>query len=234
MYFFDLFDYYGVGDISSWLNNGVSGVGVGCTGGPIPSDFQDYFSFASQTKDAFVKSVNEWFIASKAGSSYELASPIDDGCLPTYDDLWYEHNDAYVIYEVAILELKHTIILYEYYYNMFYSLRDTMPQWDVTYEEYKDYWVNTVGDYYTGSTSITIQCFSAWPDMTPYDVPVTLNYGTTFTQDDLIARIANYESAIKGYMCSVKKMMSVMDGDTFDEYVYDENGNYNINNIGIV
>jgi hypothetical protein len=234
MYFFDVFDYYNFGSSNAWLETGIGGGAVGCTGGPIPGDFQDYFGTANETKNAFLKSVHEWFIAAKTGGSYDISKPIDEGCSPSYDELWNEYNDAYVIFAVAFIELKDTIMLYDYYYNTLYSTRNSIPQWDMTYEEYLDYWVNTTATYYTGSTSTTIQVVGAWPDSTNYDVPVTLNYGTTFTQDDLIARIANYESAIKGYMCSIKKMMSVIDGDTFDEYVYDENGNYNINNFGMV
>jgi len=234
MYFFDIQDYYTLTSPNNWNDTGMGGVAVGCAGAPVSNDILDYFTTANSTGDAFLKATNEWWQASRGvGGISGWTDPLpDDGCSPNYADLWNYNNTCTINYKIAIRELEYTIILHDYYYNWYYSTKDTNPFWNKTYAEYIDWHVNVQGDAMTGSTSSTIRI--TWPDMTPYDVPVTLNYGTTFTQDDLIARIANYESAIKGYMCSVKKMMSVMDGDTFDEYVYDENGNYNINKIGII
>ena len=103
----------------------------------------------------------------------------------------------------------------------------------MTHAEYIDYKVNTQIYCRTGTT------ISTWPiqnycPTNQVHTPITLNYGTSFTNADLKVRVTKYENAIKAYMCQVKKMMSVIDGDTFDEYIYDDNGNYNINKIGML
>lgn len=234
MYFFDLTDYYTFHNPTGWEQNGLGSVGVGCAGGPIPTDFGDYFTTAQATADAFLKASHQWFMASRngGGESGWTTPLMDDGCSPSYNDLWDYNNTCIVNFQVAFEELRETIILHDYYYNWYYSTKNTNPFWDKTYAEYIDWHVNVQGDAMTGSTSGTVSI--SLPDNTPFNVPVTFNYGTSFTKADLQARVTKYEIAIKALMCSLKNMMSVMDGDTFDEYVYDENGNYNINKIGII
>ena len=234
MYFFDITDYYTLPNPTDWNNTGMGGVAVGCAGAPVSNDILDYFTTANATADAFLKATHEWWAASRGvGGISGWTDPLpDDGCSPNYSDLWNYNNTCTINYKIAIRELQQTIILHDYYYNWYYSTKDTNPFWNKTYAEYIDWHVNVQGDAMTGSESSTIGILL--PDNTQIHVPVTYNYGTSFTTADLQAKVTKHEDAMKALMCSLKNMMSVMDGDTFDEYVYDENGNYNINKIGII
>lgn len=230
MYFFDIIDYYTLPSPSNWADTGMGGTAVGCAGAPMPNDWDEYFTTAYSAADAFLKVFNEWWLASKA-TGQETYPNMDDGCTPNYDDLLNTNNTLIVEYRVRFAELTKTLMLHDYYYEWLYSIRDSQPIWNKTYEEYKYYLVNNLMAN-TGSTSTTIAVSS--PSGGTQYIPVTINYGTSFTKADLQTKVTNYENAIKALMCGIKNMLSVMDGDTFDEYVYDSNGNYNTNKIGII
>lgn len=237
MYFFDLLDYYYVSPAqqTAWQQNGFGGAGVGCAGGPLPNDYEDYYATARATTDAFLKGVNEWFLASYNRDCDKTIFP-DDGCVNRYDDLLDEHNILTTDMVTSQAELMYTLPLHEYYYNWYYSTKDTDPLWDMTYPEYINYWVNIRnggGDCRTGTTT-DVWSMQVFCPTTVVDIPTTFNYGTSFTKADLQAKVTKYENSIKAFMCHIKKMMSIMDGDTFDEYIYDSNGNYNINKIGML
>lgn len=230
MYFFDLYDYYLLPSPSNWAELGLSGTIVGCAGSPMPSDWGDVFTTAEQTANAFVKALNEWRLASIT-TGQEVYPSMDDGCSPNYSDVWITFNTLLVEYRVRFAELRDTLMLHDYYYEWLYNIRDFNPNWDKTYDEYKDFIV-TLGMGATGSTSTTISITP--PDGGIQFIPVTINYGTSFTKADLETKVTNYENAIKALMCGVKNMFSVMDGDTFDESIYDSNGDFDINKIGMI
>ena len=241
MYFFDLQDYYSLSPSqqADWQQNGIGGAGVGCAGSPSPHDFADYYGTARETRNAFLKAINEWQMANLSitcGNVNTGEGRIDDGCVPSIYDLQDEYNACLVDYNVSQMELMYTLPLHEYYYNWYYSTKTTNPLWDMTYAQYINYWVNihNGGDECrTGTTTGTWPVLTSCPRII-IDVPVIYNYGTSFTNADLKAKVTKYETAIKALMCSLKNMMSVIDGDTFDEYIYDDNGNYNINKIGML
>ena len=238
MYFFDLLDYYKLppAQQSEWQQNGFGGAAVGCAGGPLPHDFEDYFGAQRATRDAFFKAVNQWFLSNNPTVCDENQEHIDNGCVPSHYDLWDEYNIISNEFFVAQGELTLTLLLHEYYYDWYYSTKNTNPFWDMTYAEYINYWVNIHGggnDYRTGTTTEMRKIQTYCPTVDTF-VPLIYNFGTSFTNADLKVRVTKYENAIKAYMCQIKKMMSIMDGDTFDEYIYDDNGNYNINKIGML
>jgi len=59
---------------------------------------------------------------------------------------------------------------------------------------------------------------------------VKYSYGTAFTQTELQQKVDKLDNSMKTYMCSLKNMLSVMDGDTFDELAYN-GSSFNTNGI---
>jgi hypothetical protein len=225
MYFFDLADYYGSWSSNPWNLYNIAGGTVGCGGSLSPSDWQDYYGTATETTNAFRKAINDWFKASVSCNGYSIGS----GCTNTYNDLYIENEMAYLDFTVARREFFRTVMLYEYFYD--YGVASGAPSsfYQGTYEEYVDYWVNTQGDYYTGSTTITDQIYNPYTDALS-SITVTNNYGTAFTQTQLQQKVDNLDNTMKTYMCTLKNMLSVMDGDTFDELVY-SGSSFNTNGI---
>jgi hypothetical protein len=226
MYFYDIEDYYNAINVnpSEWGNYGFSGIMVGCAGGPIPTDWEDYFTTARATFDAFRKSLQEWYLAS---SSDGFTEPIDEGCSPSYADLYNEYNNTYIDFVVTRSELFQTIPLHRYYYDWLVEVNASESVFPSiaggTYESYKEYYINL--DFKTGTTTGNLGFYNPYTQSSSA-VTVTFNYGTSFEVSDLQTKVDNYETAMKSMMCSVKNMWSVMDGDTFDELVVDDNGNF--------
>jgi hypothetical protein len=227
MYFFDIADYYSTGNISKtdWLNYGIVGTMLGCAGGPIPDDWGNYITTANATSDAFLKAVNQWYLSSSAMGYTE---PMDDGCSPSYADLYNDFNNNYVNFYVKRQELFGTIPLHKYYYDWKVSVNapgSLFPDMlGGTYESYKQFYLNT-GDYFTGTDTGSVTIYNPYTESVSA-VTVTYNYGTSFDVSDLQTKVDDFETSMKDMMCSLKNMWSVMDGDTFDELVVDDNGNF--------
>jgi len=222
MYFFDIEEYWEGFDSNKWANTGVSDVNVGCAGGPRPKDWEDLFSTARALRDSFFKNVSEWFIESGQSGYTEN---IDQGCSPTYLDLWVNYIEKKVEWEILRTELTFTINLYRFNYD--YLTQD--PEYKTQYPTYTEWFESTYNDFgqRTGTTIENInEVINPFPPRELSAVTVTFNYGTSFENSDLITKITNYENAMKELMCTVKNMISIMDGDTFDELVVDDNGNF--------
>jgi hypothetical protein len=205
MYFFDIIDYYPISpDISNWLNYGVTTTTVGCAGGPIPDDWENYFTTARATSDAFFKAVNNWFIESSASGYTES---LDVGCSPSYKDLYGDYNNLYIDFIVARTELYRTVPLHKYYYDWLVEVNAPGSEFPYmvggTYESYIEYFLNE-GNYSTGTTTGNINIYNP------------------FTE----SKVDSYETTMKSLLCGVKNMWSIMDGDTFDELVVDGNDNF--------
>lgn len=225
MYFFDLGDYYGAFSVNSWIYYNFGGATVGCGGSLNPTDWQDYYATANATADAFRKSINDWFNASVSCNGFSIGS----GCTNTYNDLYIVNEMAYLDYTVAKREFFRTVMLYDYFYNYGKDSGNPSSYYTGTHEEYVDYWVNTQGDYYTGSTTITDEIQNPYTNALS-SITKTVNYGTAFTQTELQQKVTNLDNTTKAYMCSLKNMFSVMDGDTFDELVY-SGSSFNTNGV---
>jgi len=223
MYFFDLGDYYSYGFApNSWNQTGISGVGVGCAGGLAPVDWGDYFTTARATSDAFFKSVIDWFRAS-ASSGY--TESIDVGCSPSYLDLWVDYIEKKIIWQSTRYELDKTIFLYVANYE-YLSQDPIFKNAHPTYEDYFEFAYNTY-DQLTGTTVGTRnEPINPFPPTQFSAVSITYDFGTSFENSDLITRMTDDENALKEMMCSIKNMWSVIDGDTFDELVVDDDGNF--------
>ena len=222
MYFFDITDYYMGFDPDKWKETGVSDVNVGCAGGPAPKDWEDSFTFARATRDGFFKNVAEWFTNS-AQSGY--TENIDQGCSPTYLDLWVDFIEKKIAWQKIRLELTKTIFLYRFNYD--YLSND--PSFKTQYPTYNDYfeaYYVDLGQMTGTSTSTVNEVMNPFPPIQYSAVSVTYNYGTSFENSDIITRVTDDENAMKEMMCSLKNMWSVIDGDTFDELVVDNNGDF--------
>jgi len=217
MYFFDLMDYYTFAG-NSWLETGNSGAIVGCGGGVFPNDWNDLLGTARATRDSFKKATNQWFLAT-AGSGY--TENLDQGCSPTYLDLWVSMIEKYVEYEKYLKIIDKTIYLFKFNYDYSLPRQSEYP----TYEDYfvfaYDTWEQQTGTT-VGTLNVTINPFTYQTSA----VTVTYDYGTSFENSDLDTLVTNYDNAIKDFMCSIKNMWSVIDGDTFDELWVDDNGNF--------
>jgi hypothetical protein len=223
MYFFDIYDYYSNYTQTTWNNAGYS-TAAGCALSYKPTDFQDLFGTARATRDAFIKAITEWYlVVSQSG----FTQTIDNGCSPSYADLFDDVNQKYIGYQISFKELTSTVILHRYYYETTLQLSPNAPVFSLgnTYEDYLHYYLDGNNDWYTGSTNSTIRVYNPYT-LTMEDVTVTYNYGTSFEHSDLVSKVNNYETDIKAFMCSVKNLMSGIDGDTFDELVVDENGDF--------
>lgn len=140
------------------------------------------------------------------------------GCTMNYAETYAKFNESYINFVVAREEFFNTAPLYEYFYTYGKTLNLNLPQFSGDYETYKTYCVNTPEiDSKTGSTTTEYGLTTALANGRRADVDITLNYGTSFTNAELQTRVANYETKIKDYMCNVKNLMSVIDGDTFSE-----------------
>jgi hypothetical protein len=236
MYFFDLYDYYTYNsDETTWYNTGRNYVGVGCAGFIKPNDFADYGTTADATRDAFLKALSEWFLASSAsGNAYiDGFTPInyrpDSGCTPTYNEIWVNCMYDYCDWQVSKYELMGTINLNRYYYNAFTNPPLNYPDFvGKTYEEFLDYMI-TYEDSYTGVSTVNISIYNPYTSSASA-ITKTVNFGTSFEISDLKVKVNNYDNLMKKFMCSVKNMMAVIDGDTFDELPYDNNLNFSPNN----
>jgi hypothetical protein len=131
MYFFDILDYY-IYEGGEWLDVGLSGSVVGCGGGPLPADWEELFSTARATRDAFKKMTSQWFVLT-ASSGY--TENLDQGCSPTYLDLWVDMSVKLTEYEKYLVVLSKTIYLYRF--NYYYSLPTQS-----SYPTYEDYYLN--------------------------------------------------------------------------------------------
>lgn len=222
MYFFDLVDYYTSGEINTWSEHGYSYF-VGCASSYQSTDFQDQATTARETANAFFKAVNQWYISATISGYTET---MDNGCSPSYADLYDEYNQKILDYNIRRNEFWGTIILHTYYYettlelspnNYGFTLGTTHNDWITQYI--------TNQDYYTGSTNMDVRIYNPYT-RTPEDVEITVDYGTSFEQSDFIIKVDNYEDSLKELMCAVKNLMSAIDGDTFDELAVDENGGF--------
>ena len=217
MYFFDILDYY-IYEGGDWLETGNSGSVVGCGGGPLPADWGDLFTTARANRNAFQKATSEWFLAT-ASSGY--TENLDQGCSPTYLDLWVNMIEKEIEYEKYLEILTKTIYLYRFNYE--YNLQ---IQSSSTYEEYFEFAYNTY-DQETGTTTNTVnKVINPFSPIQYSAVSVTYDFGTSFENSDLETLVTNYDTAMKEYMCSIKNMWSVIDGDTFDELWVDDDGNF--------
>ena len=220
MYFFDIMDYYSFAG-NSWLETGNSGGIVGCGGGPLPTDWQDFFATATATRDAFYKGTYEWFLAS-ASSGY--TENLDQGCSPEYLDLWVNMIEKQIEYEKYFFILDKTIYLFRLNYDYSLPNQSSYP----TYEDYFEFAYNfSSWSQQTGTTTDTRNMvINPFPPIQFSAVSVTYDYGTSFENSDLETLVTNYDTAMKEFMCSIKNMWSVIDGDTFDELWVDDNGNF--------
>jgi hypothetical protein len=222
MYFFDLDDYYSRFDDQNWNDYGIGGVNVGCGGGLSSTDWEDLLGTGRATSDAFYKAIIDWFRAS-ASSGY--TESIDVGCSPSYLDLWVDFIEKKIIWQKTRYELEKTI----YLYVANYEYRSQDPTFKNTHPTYEDYfeWAYNNYSHLTGTTVGTMnEPINPFLPVQFSAVSVTYNFGTSFQNSDLIARMTDDENALKELMCSIKNMWSVMDGDTFDELVVDDNGNF--------
>jgi hypothetical protein len=138
------------------------------------------------------------------------------GCTTTYAEAYAKYNESMINFSIAKLELHHTAVLYEYFYTYGDTLNLNLPQFSGNYATYKTYCV----DYFDARTGTTVNEYSfptALANGLRADVDLTLNYGTSFTNTNLQVRVADYEAKIKDYMCNVKNLLSLVDGDTFSE-----------------
>ena len=191
---------------------------VGCGGSPIPSDIEDYFTTARATRDAFKKATNEWFLVA-AQSGY--TENIDQGCSPTYLDLFVNMTEKIIEFDKYLQILTKTILLYRYNYDYNLVKQSEFP----TYEDYFESTYNN-SDQETGTTTNTLNVVINPFTFTLSAVTVTYDYGTSFENSDLETLVTNYDTSMKEYMCSIKNMWSVIDGDTFDELWVDDDGNF--------
>ena len=227
MYFYDIEDYYNPLDVNpnEWKNYGFVDTMLGCAGGPMSTDWEDYFGTARATGNAFFKAVNQWYLAS---SSVGYTESLDDGCSPSYADLYNEFNNNYIDFTVTRNELYSTIPLHKYYYDWLVEVNAPGSEYPAiaggTYESYIQYYLDN--DFSsTGTTTGNITIYNPYTQ-SPSAVTVTYDYGTSFEVSDLQTKVDNFENSMKAMMCSLKNMWSVMDGDTFDELVVDDNGNF--------
>ena len=222
MYFFDLFDYYNSGGLNSWNEQEYSYL-VGCASSYKSTDFTDQSATARETANAFLKAVNQWYLTATL-SGYTQA--LDNGCSPSYADLYDEYNQTVINFFIRRAEFWGTIILHTYYYETTLELSPGSIGFSLgtTHNDWISYYI-TNEEYYTGSTNTDVRIYNPYTN-TPEDVTVTIDYGTSFEQSDFVTKVDNYENSLKEMMCAVKNLLSGIDGDTFDELVVDESGDF--------
>jgi hypothetical protein len=233
MYFFDLLDYYQPPNNSAdFLSYNISGYVVGCAGSPMPSDFDVLFSTARESFNAFQKALTNWFLTSS--SSCYTENP-DEGCSPTYNELWVDSQMKMIDFWVKRTELQGTIMLYRYYYDYGKTLNYPGAVWSGSYDDYLNYFVNDIQTYYTGSTTDDFSFYNPYTESASA-MTRTIEYGTSFEIEDLRTRVEGYDESMKIYMCAVKNLLSVIDGDTFDELAVNNSGDFNPDgfNFGLV
>ena len=248
MYFFDLGDYYTKNgfQVSSqtWYNYGASYNQVGCGGGP--GFFMDgYFATYRETRNAFLKAVNELYsatMAAKAPSEGINPTQPDSGCTPDFKVAYLDFQFKFADYVSSSIELQYTYKLCRYYYDYGKTLNwqeipsseepfnnedvDPSLAWGGTYQQYKDYFLNT---WSGGNDCRTGTGTQVWGIINPYTndisgITLTLNYGTSFEIADLTQKVNNYEEKEYIAMCSFKNYLVLTQGPTTD--AFDENGNF--------
>ena len=146
---------------------------------------------------------------------------IDQGCSPTYLDLFVNMTEKIIEFDKYLQILTKTILLYRYNYDYNLVKQSEFP----TYEDYFESTYNN-SDQETGTTTNTLNVVINPFTFTLSAVTVTYDYGTSFENSDLETLVTNYDTSMKEYMCSIKNMWSVIDGDTFDELWVDDDGNF--------
>lgn len=251
MYFFDLADYYSepmfIQGRTTWYNYGASYTQVGCGGGP-GFFMDDSITTMSATRDAWLKSLNQWFLSidstpTAIEDGYITGPLLDNGCTPSFKTKYIEVQYKYIDWQKAELELIKTYKLCRYFYDYGKTLNwQSIPSteqpfsnesvnppqaWSGTYEQYKDYFVNiwqTGGECITGSTTISLYITNPYTN-TQSAVTTTINYGTSFEISDLTEKVNNYDNAMKDMMCELKNLFVLTHGEMPDGL--DENGNVN-------
>ena len=219
MYFFDLQDYYYPTSSSGWFDSGISGTIVGCAGGPIQGDWEDVFTTARATSDVFFNAINEYKLSGLACSNN---TTILDTCRVEIFNAWTQESNAMISFIETRAELHNMITLTEYFYNYNKSAGVSGGCMSAsTHDDYVFCRVNNpiYSENSTGTTTGTaIVNVASGTTFGASAITSTINFGTSFLDSDLQTKFAEYDTAIKNYMCSVKNLMSVIDGDTFDEY----------------
>jgi len=258
MYFFDLADYYNRDFYSinmengaqTWYNYGVAPLNVGCSGGGPGFFMEEYFATYRATRDAFLKALNEYYIAvdllpTAVDEGYISEPLIDSGCNPDFKAEYVNVQYKIVEWVKSSIELSRTYRLCRYYYDygkalnwqnipstdliFQYDVLDPAQAWGGTYEDYKDYFLNTWdggGSFRTG-TEITSWSINNPYTNSPSAITFTANYGTSFEIADLTEKVNNYDTKMKDVMCSAKNMITLFQGGFTD--AFDENGNFDGN-----
>lgn len=255
MYFFDIADYYNrdsgtiafSGNSEVWYNYGLSPNQVGCGGG---NGFflEDYLTTYRETRNAWLKALNEIFLSINARPTAVedeiITGPlVDEGCVPDFKAAYVLAQYKVVDWVKASIELTKTYRLCRYFYDYGKTLNwqnipatnpifqndglDPVQAWGGTYEQYKDYLLNTyqTGGYYSTGTSTT-----SWTILNPYlsntksAITFTVNFGTSFEIADLTQKVNNYDNAMKDMMCKVKDLIVLAQGEIMD--AFDANGNF--------
>jgi hypothetical protein len=245
MYFFDLYDYYTPNALNSgntsWYEYGATDKIVGCGAGP-GFFMGDKFATYRTTREAFLKALNEWFLAidskpTAVDEGYITGPLVDSGCTPSFKETYIELQYKIVEWFNSSLELEKTYKLSRYYYDYGVELNwneltisdhpfsdeGIDPSiWGGTYDEYLDYLVNnTYGDCLTGSTTTVF-------DIIPSGITVTTNYGTSFENHDLEYKVKKYDNAMKEVMCGLKNFMIKVHGNITDALDGDGNLDFSI------
>jgi hypothetical protein len=252
MYFFDLADYYSEPGFNNtkqtWYDYGVSFNQVGCGGGP-GFFMDDSFTTASATRDAWLKTFNQWFIAIDATPTaitegFITGPDLDCGCEPDFKSKYIDVQYKYVEYQKTRIELIQTYKLCRYYYDYGKALNwqnipsTTQPfqnelvnpaqAWGGSYEDFKNYLVNIHDAGHgcsTGSTTVNLEISNPYTNYSQSAITVTINFGTSFEVADLTEKVNNYDNAIKDMMCEIKNLFILTYGEMPDGL--DENGNVN-------
>lgn len=250
MYFFDLADYYRRDKMEDesqvWDDYGLSELIVGCGGGP-GFLMDDYFATMRATRDAWDKAFGELYISidittTAIDEGYITGPLIDGGCIPDFKSSFVDTMFNKVDLLKASIELQYTYKLCRYYYDYGKTLNwesipstflgfqnesflDPVQTWGGTYEQFKDYLVNTWqggGGCKIGTEVLTSNIINPYTQSISA-ITFTANYGTSFEIADLTEKVNNYDNAMKALMCSAKNFVTLAQGEITD--ALDEDGN---------
>ena len=215
MYFFDLADYIATTRAAypTWSGTTIMAGYLGLSGwrGFVGGDLEDFMTTARETRNAFIKAMNQYFISRLAMSS-DVRQPGDSPISQLY------YND----FQDAKVNLFKYGAAYHNAYNAskrVYDARIIFGSTTGTYDEWLNEGINGPYSYiYTGTTSQTtirdVYNPNAYSTITE---TYTITYGSVEDIKTIDNYYNEYKTALEDIIRVLKTAMVIADGDTFDD-----------------
>lgn len=219
MYFFDIEDYYttfrGVNDaaVKDGNYNGANALVTGGIYGHIRasqvSSWADYWVTARATRDAFNKSVIDWYTASTICQNGIICNP------EAHNIFYYEYIPNFINnFTATSIYHNSTQRPYRDYEKAIRPATENPTPFVGTYTDYVNVYIGT-GEIFSGTVIGTLYDVPQ-PDGSVSAVTISIDYGNGQLTD---AIYYNHDTSLRNLMSSVKRLAKALDNDDFEDYI---------------